>query len=245
MSAPSFLTRSLIAAGVAWLGTSAAHAYKFNALDQLQNQGEFKQLAQDLSSTLAYKPYSPAESLGLIGFDLGVSAAATSIKSQAVVERATGSDNVPSALPTVTLHAEKGLPFGVDLGVNYTVIPGTSASAVSGAVKWAVVQGGALTPAVAVRAFYTQANGLGEMNLRSQGVDLSISKGFAIVTPYVGVGVVRSRASTDSGRWAREAYNQTRLFAGANLNLVVMDLAIEADRTGDASTVGLKAGFRF
>lgn len=224
---------------------SAAQAYEFNALDQLASQAEFRQLSEDLSATLAFKPQAPAEGLGLTGFDLGVSLGGTSVKSHKIVERATGSDNVPSTLPTVTLRAEKGLPFGVDVGAAYTLIPGTSVRAVSGNVKWAFIEGGVLTPAVAVRGFYTQTSGLGDMSLRSQGVDLSVSKGFANVTPYGGVGLVQSRASDDTGRWARERYTQTRLFAGVNVSLLLVNLAFEADRTGDATSASIRAGLRF
>jgi len=244
MFASHTFARTLIA-GAAVMAASSAWAYEFNALNQLASQAEFKQVAQDLSATLAYKPQAPADSLGVIGFDLGLSVAATTVKSKDVLKRATGSDNVPGALPSVTLRAEKGLPLGFDVGVSYGVIPGTSASAFSGALKWAFVSGGLVTPSLATRVFFTETNGLGDMGLRSQGVDVSISKGFAIVTPYAGVGIVRSRASTKSNVWAKESYTQTRVFAGANVNLLVMDLSVEADKTGDDTTVGVKAGFRF
>lgn len=241
-------TRLLRPVGAAVLGlvaASAAQAYKFNALDQLQSQGEFRQLSEDLSATLVDRQHAPASGLGLIGFDVALTAGGTSIQSKAIVERATGSSNVPGTLPTVALRAQKGLPFGVDLGVSYTMVPGSSVSAVGGSVKWAFVEGGVLTPAVAVRLHANQANGLGEMSLRSQGVDLSISKGFAFFTPYAGVGVVASQASTKNDRWAAERYTQTRVFAGANLNLLVTNLAFEADKTGKDTTVSVKFGVRF
>ncbi len=243
MTHAAFRRAALAVAALTW--AAGAHAYEFDALDQLASQGEFRQLAEDLSATLAYKPQAPAEALGITGFDVGVSLGGTNIKSHRVVERATGSDNVPSTLPTVTLRADKGLPFGIDVGGSYTLIPGTSVRALSGNVKWAFIEGGVLTPAVAVRAFYTQTSGLGDMNLRSQGGDLSVSKGFANVTPYGGVGLVQSRASDDAGRWARERYTQTRLFAGVSVNLLLVNLAFEADRTGDATSASIKAGLRF
>lgn len=236
--------RTLIASTALMLASSA-WAYEFNALDHLASQAEFKQVAQDLSATLAYKPRSSADGLGIVGFDVGVSVAATTVQSKEVIQRATGSDNVPGALPTVSLRAEKGLPFGIDVGASYSVIPGTSASAVSGSLKWAFVSGGLLTPSLAARVFVTQTSGLGDLSLRSQGVDLSISKGFAVLTPYAGVGLVSSQASTKSKVWANERYTQARVFVGANVNLLVMDLSFEADKTGEDTTVGIKAGFRF
>lgn len=239
------LLRPLGATVMGLLAASAAQAYKFNALDQLQSQAEFRQLSEDLSATLADRQHAPASALGLIGFDVALTAGGTSIQSKAIVERATGSSNVPDTLPTVALRAQKGLPFGVDLGVSYTVVPGSSVSALAGSLKWAFIEGGALTPAVAVRLHANQTHGLGEMSLRSQGLDLSISKGFAVFTPYAGVGVVASQASTQTDRWAAERYTQMRIFAGANVNLLITNLAVEADKTGDNTSLSLKLGVRF
>lgn len=224
----------------------AAQAYDFDSLSLLASQAEFKQVAQDLSSTLAYRPMAPAEGLGVLGFDLSASVGVTQVQSEELLQRAAGNDDdVPGALPTATLRVQKGLPFNIDLGAAYTAIPGTSAAAVSAEVKWAFFEGGVAMPALAVRGFFTRMNGLGDMKMHSQGVDVSISKGFAMVTPYAGVGMVSTKASTDSGRWASESYTQGRAFAGVNVNLAVVNLAFEADQTGDNSTLGLKLGWRF
>ena len=225
--------------------SSQAHAYKFDALGLLASQGEFKQVAQDLSSTLAYKPMSPAESLGITGFDISASVGGTSIKSKEVLRRAANDDDVPGTLPTASVRVQKGLPLNVDIGLGYTAIPGTSASALSGEVKWAFIEGGTVTPALAVRAFYTRMSGLGDLKMHSQGIDVSISKGFVMATPYAGIGVVGSKATDDSGRWAKESYTQGRFFAGVNLNFALLNVAIEADKTGDDTSAGVKVGWRF
>lgn len=223
----------------------AVQAYEFDALDLLASQAEFKQLAQDLSASLAFKPLAPAEGLGIVGFDVGVSLGGTRVQSRAVLQRAAGNDDVPDTLPTASLRVLKGLPMNIDIGAVYTVIPGSSASSLSGEVKWAFLPGGTLTPAMAVRGFYTRMSGLGDMRQHSQGIDVSISKGLAMATPYAGVGMVASKASTESGRWASESYTQARVFAGVNVNLLLLNLAVEADRTGDNTSLGLKLGLRF
>jgi hypothetical protein len=230
----------------AMLAPVAAHAYDFDSLNLLTSQAEFKQVAKDLSGALAFKAMAPAEGLGIVGFDISASVGATSLESRELLKRAAGNnDDVPDALPTATLRIQKGLPLDIDIGAAYTVIPGTSASAVSGEIKWAFVSGGTLTPALAVRAFYTRMNGLGDMKLQSQGADLSISKGFTLATPYAGIGVVGSKASTESGQWAKESYTQGRVFAGVNLNFAVLNVGVEADRTGDNNSLGVKLGWRF
>ncbi|WP_290867655.1 hypothetical protein [Aquabacterium sp.] len=222
-----------------------AQAYQFNSLEALGSQGNFELLAKDLSAALALKPMAPAAGLGLLGFDLGVTTSVTQLSSVAVLERAAGTTRVPGNLPVVGVRAAKGLPFGFDVGVGYSAIPGTSVRASSGELKWAFVSGGLLMPAVAVRGFYTQASGLGRMSLRSRGVDLSVSKGIAMVTPYAGVGVVQSTATTSDGTWSKASYYQPRVFAGANLNLLLLNVAAEVDKTGEDTSYQVKLGLRF
>ncbi len=246
-TAPSTFARAAVALAALSAGLLAcvpAHAYKFDALSQL-NQSEFKLVAQDLSATFADKPQSPAAGLGLIGFDVSATASATSIESADVLKKAAGGHSVPKSLPTAGVRVEKGLPFDVDLGVSYVALPGTSASAMSGDVKWAFWGGGLVLPAVATRVFYTQVNGLGDMGLRSRGIELSISKGLAMVTPYAGVGIVASNASAKNSALKSESYSQSRVFAGVNANLLLINLGLEADKTGKDSSVNLKLGIRF
>jgi hypothetical protein len=52
----------------------------------LLNQTEFKQLSEDLGAALSYKPVTPAEPLGLFGFDLGVEASSTNLQNPAVLK---------------------------------------------------------------------------------------------------------------------------------------------------------------
>jgi hypothetical protein len=245
MIANSRFLRPMMAGGLSLLAASSAFAYDFNALDALSSQAEFKQVAEDLSATLAYKPMAPAEGLGIIGFDVSASLGATKVKSVELLKRATGSDKVPDSLPVATIRAEKGLPLDFDIGASYAVVPGTSIGALSGELKWAFVSGGLLTPSLATRVFYTQMTGLKDMHLRSMGADVSISKGFAMVTPYAGVGLVSSKASTANNEWASESYVQSRVFGGVNLNLGLLNLAAEADQTGKDATFGVKVGLRF
>jgi hypothetical protein len=247
-NAPSISARSLVALAAVSAGAlvgTPAQAYKFNALNALQNQDEFRKLSEDISATFADKPQAPAGGLGIIGFDVSATVGATSIESADILKKAAGGHSIPKALPTLGLRVEKGLPFDIDLGVGYNMLPGTSASALSGDVKWAFWGGGLVLPAVAARVFYTQTNGLGDMSLNSKGVELSISKGFPLLTPYAGVGIVASKASTKGDVWKKESYNQSRVFAGLNANLLLINFGLEADKTGKASSVNLKVGMRF
>ena len=44
---------------------------------------------------------------------------------------------------------------------------------------------------------------------------------------------------------AEESFNLKKVFVGVNVNFLLVNLAVEADRTGENNTFGIKAGFRF
>lgn len=232
-------------AAAALLAASSAQAYDFKPVDLLGSQENFITFSKDVSAVMAYKSVAPAQSLGLIGFDVNVSLHATDVKSVKLLEQAAGTSNVPSTVPTVAVRVQKGLPFDIDVGASYEMLPGAGVSALGGEVKWAFLSGGLVMPAVALRAYGSKVNGIQDYSLSSTGVDLSISKGFLNFKPYAGVGVMRSKVSADGSKFSDESYNQSRAFVGANLNLLIMDLSVEAAKIGDSKAYSLKAGFRF
>lgn len=238
------IQRLASAAALALVAMGSAQAAKFDALGSL-NQDEFRALSKDLAGVFADKPQSPAGGLGVIGFDVSATVGATKVDNSDLLKKAAGGDSVPKALPTVGLRIDKGLPFDIDVGASYVVVPATSASALSGNIKWAFFGGGVVMPAVATRVFYTRTNGLGDMSLNSKGIELSISKGFPMLTPYAGIGVVDSNASAKNTALKSESFTQTRTFVGLNANLLLLNIGLEADKTGKTSSVNLKLGMRF
>ena len=59
---------------------------------------------------------------------------------------------------------------------------------ISGELSWAILDGGAVAPALALRLTGTQTTGGGAYDLDLYGAELELSKGFAVATPYVGAG---------------------------------------------------------
>lgn len=221
-----------------------ASAADINALGAL-NATQFRALSEDLSAAVSYKPLVPAESLGLIGFDVGVSVGATKLAHRDVFKQAAGGAAIPAALPMAALRVHKGLPFGIDLGASLSALPGTNVRNVGGELRWAFIEGGTVTPAVAVRAAVSSLQGVDQLKLNTRSVDLSVSKGFLMFTPYAGVGQVwtTSEATINSGP-TQERFNKSKVFVGLNLNLG-FNIAIEGDKTGDTTSYGAKLGFRF
>jgi hypothetical protein len=230
------------------LGVAAQPAFAANDLNNLQAlaQSEFRALSEDLGSALSYKPLTPAEPLGITGFDMGFEVTSTKMdKSAQAWNKATGGSSV-STIYVPKLHIAKGLPLNIDVAAFYSAIPTTNIKLVGAELRYAVLPGGIATPAVAIRGSYTKLSGVDQLAFNTKGLDVSISKGFAMFTPYAGVGQVwvSSTASASTGLGA-ESFTQSKVFAGLNVNLGVTNIALEGDKTGGTASYGLKLGFRF
>jgi hypothetical protein len=217
-------------------------------INQIQTltQDDFHKLSQDLGAALSYKPLTPTTPLGITGFDIGLAVTATKIQNSAVLRKAGAGDH--STLPVPSLRLYKGLPLDLDVGVMVGAVPGTNVRLYGGELRYALVSGGAALPAVGVRGSYTKLTGVDQLDFNTQGVDLSISKGFLMFTPYAGVGkvwVASTPKGIPSSVPSKESLSLNKVFVGVNLNFGLVNLAFEGDRTGEASSYGAKLGFRF
>lgn len=240
------MTRFLRTA-LAALGFAAAplHAADIDALNLL-NQTEFRLISEDLGAALSYKPLTPAEPLGVTGFDVGIAVTGTQIKNSALLDRATSAGNLPSYLPLPTLRAHKGLPFGLDIGLMVAAVPSSNIRLIGGELKYAIVSGNVALPAIAVRGSYTKLSGVDQLDLDTKGLDVSVSKGLLNFTPYAGVGRVWVTSTPNGiGSLTKETFGLNKVFVGVNFNMLLVNLAVEADRTGENNTFGVKLGLRF
>ena len=220
------------------------HAANISSLDLL-SQARFKTLSEDLGSALSYKPVTPAEPLGVTGFDIGLVVSSTDMGESAVAwKTATGGDSI-SKLIIPKLHIAKGLPFGLDVAAFYSKIPTTNISLFGAELRYAIWEGGIAMPALAVRGAYTKVSGVDQLALDTKSLDISISKGFAMFTPYAGVGNVWVNSTPNAALLTEESFTQSKVFVGGNLNFGLFNLALEGDKTGSAKSTSLKMGFRF
>lgn len=208
-------------------------------------QADFRNLSEDLGSALSYKGIAPAEPLGVTGFDLGLEVTQTSLAKSASLWNKIGVSNI-SNLYVPKLHVTKGLPLDIDIGGFISTIPTTGINLYGGELRWAFLPGSTTMPAVAVRGSLTKLTGVSQLSLDTKGLDLSISKGFAMFTPYAGIGQVWTNSTPEASTGlAKESFTQSKLFVGGNLNLGITNLAAEYDKTGAAKSISLKLGFRF
>lgn len=218
------------------------------SISTLQNlgQSDFRTLSEDLGAALSYKPVTPAAPLGTTGFDMGVEVTQTDMsKSSQIWSNATGGGSSISKLYVPKLHIDKGLPFGIDIAAFYSKIPTTNISLYGGELRYAILDGGLAQPAIAVRGSFTKLSGVSQLSLDTKGLDISISKGFAMFTPYAGVGQVWVNSTANVASLAAEKFTQGKVFVGANLNLGFSNLAAEIDKTGGIQSISMKLGFRF
>jgi hypothetical protein len=235
------MIQRILAAAFVAAALPAAGA-QFDSLDAL-TQDEFHGLSEDLGAAMAYKGVTPATSLGVLGFDVGVEVTDTRVQHSSAFERA-GAGGL-SDLVVPKLHVYKGLVHGLDLGAFIGGTTQVGATLFGADLRLAVLDDTLATPAVALRLAGTKATGLGDLAVSTAAFDVMVSKRLAFVTPYAGAGTVRIQSRAGGTQLSDETFNRGRVFGGLNLNLAVVNLAFEAEKLGGATSLSAKLGFRF
>ncbi|HEY5761928.1 MAG TPA: hypothetical protein VIS73_01830 [Rhodocyclaceae bacterium] len=237
------MRRHLIAAALSLGMTSAALAEDINDVGSLA-QSQFRLFSEDIGATLSYHGQIPAEPLGITGFDIGIAVTSADLPrfSQYLSAFGAGAEDT-LYMPTLRVH--KGLPFGIDVGLMYAKVPSSNIKYTGGELKWAIIDGNTVLPAVAVRGSLTKLSGVDQLSLDTQGFDVSVSKGLAMFTPYAGLGRVRVTSTPIGVPLAEEKFSQTKVFAGVGLNLALVNLNFEYDKTGEVKSYSAKFGLRF
>lgn len=227
------------------------------ALDDIKfstgmTQDLFKKFSEEIGVALSYKPVSPAEPYGITGFDVGLELSAINVDDK-YWNQAVKNQDVPGYVLIPKLHAIKGLPFGIDVGAVYSQVPGSNIKYYGGEIKYAILEGSAVTPAVAVRGTFTKLAGVEELDLSTYGAEATVSKGFGVgvkLTPYAGAGVNWIKSTPQS--YAKntlglkeESFAKTKLYVGARFNILLLSVTAEAEYNTVTPVYSLKAGLSF
>ena len=211
----------------------------------LLNQAQFRLLSEDLGGALSYQPQTPAEPLGFPGLDIGVAVSGAKLKNREVAELAS-SESVDSTILIPTVRANVGLPLGFDIGALYAWVPDTDMRYYGGELRFALLRGDTVTPAIGLRGSFTKVTGVDQLDLDTRGLDLSISKGFGFVTPYAGIGKVWVESDPKGvPTLSKEDFSLNKAFVGVGMNFAVLNVNLEAGKTGDVAVYSLKLGWRF
>jgi hypothetical protein len=235
------MRRVFLACALLALSTSAFadKNININGLPQV----DFNNLSQDLGAVTTYKQLQGSASEGIAGFDFSFNAGATQVSHEAAWLAATGSS--VSTVPFADLTVSKGLPFGIDIGGEYSAVPGSNIRLYGFEARYAILDGGVAEPAVGLRAAFTHVTGVDNLSFNTKSLDVSISKGFGPITPYAGVGEVWTSSTPDASTGLSSvSFTNTEVFAGLTFNLGV-HMALEYNRLAGNTTYSLKFGFGF
>lgn len=172
----------------------------------------YHELVKELGATIANKPMAPGETLGISGFNIGLSTTFSFIRTGTLDGTnpagwdLSAADEEPSTylyIPWVTVR--KGLPLSLEVGANAGWI-GTTHTGVFGAWgRWGIVEGYRQLPDFSVQVGYAGYVGNDELEL---GVmDMSATLGYTLpfgvtkgihqasFAPYVSIGQTRIHAA--------------------------------------------------
>jgi hypothetical protein len=222
------------------------------SFDRTYTQQNFRDFSEEIGSVLLYRSIGPAVSLGITGFNLGVEIMASDIsENKDFWKKAVSDGNPPSYLVNSRISFTKGLPLDFDVGVVLGRILDPDIPYFGGEVRYAIVKDRALIPGVAIRGSYSQTFNVDQLDLKTYGLDLSVSKGFGVgikIIPYAGLGAswVSSKAShlTSGLTLDKEEFYKTHGFLGARLEMGLVAITAEVDY-GVIPSYNLQVGIAF
>jgi len=190
-------------------------------------QEQFKSLSKELGLAVSYVPASPAEPLGITGFDVGVEVTYAPLNTNAAFVTSSPLDFI--LVPK--LHVQKGLPFGIDIGATYASVSSFNFSIIGAEIKYALLSGNVALPALAIRGAYTKLGGVNSLDLNTLSVDLSVSKGVLFLTPFAGLGMTQVTATEKAGlNLKKEEQKFLKPFVGVKISpLPLLNIVAEAD----------------
>lgn len=225
---------------------SAAFADEFE-IQSSMTQDQFKDLAKEIGLMATPTPNSPAEPLKTLGFDIALETSVIDIKNDEGHWENAWDNGDPSGMAVVTrVHVQKGFPFGLDLGASISKGSNIPFTAITGEVKYAILKGTAVTPALSVKGSYTRVFGMDDIDVQTFSAGAYVSKGILMFTPYGGIETVYTMASDDSSNdLDDENVNTARGIVGLQFSPIPLIVVNAEVSVGTVAQYGLKAGIRF
>lgn len=196
-------------------------------------EADFREFNRRFALAAYHYPRHGAAPLGLVGFDVYADVAVDrDFGDEEFVRNVLDDDLTGDMLGVVRVGARKGLPAGIDIGLAYGRALETDIELVSADLQWAILEGGVLEPALSLRVTGTRTMGSEVYDLDQYGAELLFSKGFTVLTPYIGAGVVHSAGSLDSSLGGTFEDSATRgvLYGGITLNLLLPKITVEIEK---------------
>ncbi len=209
---------------------------------------DFHDFSRRFASAAYAYPGHPAKALGITGFEAYAEASYDSgFDEEPFFAGAVDGDLDGGFLSIARVGIRKGLPGHVDLGVSLAEAIGTDLRLATAEIQWAFLDGGAVSPAAALRITATRSQGGDAFTLDQAGVEVLVSKGFPLLTPYIGGGVIASRARLDRLDGLSdlsETHTQPIAYAGVRLSLLIPKITAEIQR-GETTQYALRVALGF
>lgn len=205
---------------------------------------DLEQFHDHFSLSLYDYPRAPASPLGIAGFDFYVEATYGPHFDQQAYRHTVLDGSLPGGFLSVArVGVRKGLPGNFNVGASYGRVIGLKMNILSADLGWALNDGGLVTPTLAFRLTASKTQGNSNYQLDQYGAELVLSKGFTVLTPYVGAGLVRSDGTFHRlGGDFKVNTTKPVLFAGVTLHLLIPRLTVEVER-GESLQAAVRLGF--
>lgn len=234
------IKRIALATMLATVG-GAACADDFGDVKKL-SQDAFLRLSKDLASVTALRALSPGVALNFFGVDVGVEVGITKVDDGSAWQQA-GGGSTSVVTPRVTVH--KGLGGGFDIGASIGTAGGSGLSTIGGILRYQAIEPTTLLPGLGFRLTGSREYGSSAVSVRNIGLDAIVAKPLLVITPYIGVGTVRTDTRAPGTTLTDASVSRSRLFVGFDTKLAFATVSAEAEKSGGATTISSKIGFRF
>jgi hypothetical protein len=197
---------------------------------------DFAAFNRRFSSDAYFYPRHGAAPLGLLGFEVWADATYDpGFDEESFNGSAIDGDFTGGFLSVARVGARKGLPGGFDIGLSYGRALEGDVKLVSADLQYAIFSGGILAPALSLRVTGTRTIDPAAYELNQYGAELLLSKGFPVVTPYIGAGIVRSEGTLQRtlGNSFEETENRAVVYGGVTLSLLLPKIHLEVEKAED------------
>ena len=217
--------------------------------DPTITQAEFEQFSRLAAQAIYHTPVEPARAGNLLRFDIGIAATAVPIDPESSYwQRSVGDDfSVSDHIVVPRLVVSKGISIAT-LSASYAKVQGSDIQMIGAGLDIPILNGGLISPTLAVRGSYSQLQGVDEFDLKTYGVELFLSKGFGPITPYAAAGRMRSDATgridvpDDEVEPLRDQFDQNRFTVGVRLSMLLPKIVVEATQ-GEERSYAAKISF--
>jgi len=202
------------------IGLASPHDIQLRGLGRPQSNSlddpavnRFRLLTSELALALAPKPLSPAETLGVSGFEFSVGSSHADISESykywqgqpgaPIFEAAIRDRKIPAVFWVPYIHLRKGLPISTEIGINGSYLAFSNMFMVGADLKVALHESYIRWfPSIALRGAASTLFGAGDFVVTTGEADIIMSLpigigGMVRINPYLGFGLMMMDATSD------------------------------------------------